>query len=168
MTAGLIYSMKTGLCRLRQISTFVQTLIQSGQLTEKAALTHPYRHVITRAVGIEQFLEVDFFEADWKLGDTLLLCSDGLTNMVSDEEIADIFKHKNSLEDQGSALLGLALEHGGKDNDHRYAWPGRRGGIQNESASFKPISIGRENRVGRDGVYLSVQSAIWRQSKRWR
>ena len=105
-----------GLVQITTDHTFVQTLIQSGQLTEKAALTHPYRHVITRAVGIEQFLEVDFFEADWKLGDTLLLCSDGLTNMVSDEEIADIFKHKNSLEDQGSALLGLALEHGGKDN----------------------------------------------------
>lgn len=96
--------------------TFVQTLLQSGQITPEAALTHPYRHVITRAVGIEQFLEVDFYEAKWRVGDTLLLCSDGLTNMVDDEEIAAHLQENTSLEQQGKALLELALAHGGKDN----------------------------------------------------
>ncbi len=107
---------RDGLVQITTDHTFVQTLIQSGQLTEEAALTHPYRHVITRAVGIEQFLEIDFFEADWTTGDTLLLCSDGLTNMVIDKEIENIFKTKGTLQSQGSALLNLALEHGGKDN----------------------------------------------------
>ena len=107
---------KEGLVQITTDHTFVQNLIQSGQLTEKAALSHPYRHVITRAVGIEQFLEVDFFEAHWTLGDTLLLCSDGLTNMVTDEQIQSQLSRKASLEEQGHALLNLALENGGQDN----------------------------------------------------
>ena len=107
---------KEGLVQITTDHTFVQTLIQSGQLSEQAALTHPYRHVITRAVGIERFLEVDFFEADWSLEDTLLLCSDGLTNMVEDQEIERILMDKDPLEKQGTALMNLALERGGKDN----------------------------------------------------
>ena len=105
-----------GLVQITTDHTFVQTLIQSGQLTEKAALTHPYRHVITRAVGIEQFLDVDFFEADWKLGDTLLLCSDGLTNMVSNEQIQQIIKTEKNLQKAAELLVETANRNGGRDN----------------------------------------------------
>lgn len=93
----------------------VQEMLDSGEITLREAENHPYRHVITRALGIAASVEVDSERLDGYVGETVLLCSDGLTNMVSSEEIAEVIKSEVS-ENVCEKLVGLAKEHGGKDN----------------------------------------------------
>ena len=61
--------------------------MRAGELSPEQARNHPNKNIITRAVGAGQKLEIDFFDEDLRKGDILLLCSDGLSNMVEDEEI---------------------------------------------------------------------------------
>ena len=79
------------------------------------AKTHPYRSVITRALGTDPIVQPDVFRVEKQDGDVWLLCSDGLYNMVEDAEISSTLE---SLRDEPAAdrLLTLALEHGGSDN----------------------------------------------------
>ncbi len=107
---------QNGLLQITTDHTFVQTLMQTGQLSPPAALTHPYRHVITRAVGIEKILDIDFYEVKWQPKDRLLLCTDGLTNMLDNQEIAEFLSMDGSLETAALALMALAMKKGGKDN----------------------------------------------------
>ena len=79
--------------KLKQISvdhSVVQNLIDNGQITESEAKSHPHRNVITRSIGTNPSVEVDFWEIEPILGDRFLLCSDGLTNELSNTEIAEI------------------------------------------------------------------------------
>ena len=104
--------------RLRQISedhSVVGEMVRSGAITEEQARTHPYRNVITRAVGTENTLRADVAEFLLNPGEVFLLCSDGLTDMATDEEIADVLAHCTP-EEAAPALIDLALQHGGRDN----------------------------------------------------
>lgn len=103
---------------LKQITmdhSIVAELLRNKVITPEAAKTHPYRNVITRAVGIDPNLEVDVFVEDKQLDDLWLVCSDGLYNMVDDESIQQTLL---DYEDEKAAdrLLELALDHGGTDN----------------------------------------------------
>lgn len=105
--------------RIRQITTdhsYVEEMIQAGRIDRETARTLPDKNIITRAVGAEDDLAVDFFRADLTDGDILLLCSDGLTNMVTDQEIARIVFSFRSLEDAADRLVLEANMAGGKDN----------------------------------------------------
>ena len=106
---------KNALEQLTEDHTFSQTFLRKGYITPEAASKHPFRHVMTQAVGqgIENILtKVEKVER----GDTFLLCSDGLHDMISDMEIKDVLSKSFALKDKCSRLVAKALEMGGKDN----------------------------------------------------
>ncbi len=97
--------------------SLVESMVKNGEIDRREAVHHPKKNVITRAIGVEESVTPDFFEIDLSPGDILLLCSDGLTNMVDEEKISDILKKKEiSLEERAKMLVELANEKGGKDN----------------------------------------------------
>ncbi len=106
--------------KIRQITedhSFVQEMVRLGELTEEEARNHPNKNVITRAVGPEKDVKVDFFDVEPLPGDKVLLCSDGLTNMVSDEQILQILNRTDlKLEEKVELLADTANKNGGKDN----------------------------------------------------
>ena len=85
------------------------------EITPEEAENHPYKHVITRAIGIVSGVDVDSNKLENYSGETILLCSDGLTTMVSLKEIENVLNTENP-EDVCEKLIELANEHGGKDN----------------------------------------------------
>ncbi|WP_225769738.1 PP2C family serine/threonine-protein phosphatase [Inquilinus sp. Marseille-Q2685] len=111
-----LYRLRDGVLRqLTRDHSYVQRLIDSGSLTPEEGRRHPGANVITRAVGASGPLELDLVEGDSRPGDVYLLCSDGLTNVVTDAEIADRLGAL-SCEQASVALLELALARGAPDN----------------------------------------------------
>jgi serine/threonine protein phosphatase PrpC len=105
------------LTQLTQDHSLVAELVRSGRLSPKEAESHPRRSVITRALGTESDVDVDVFSIRAQGGDLFLLCSDGLTSMVSDEEIASLLvAARADLGEAGKKLIGAANQAGGEDN----------------------------------------------------
>ena len=97
--------------------SLVGELIRSGKLTREEADVHPQRSVITRALGTDPDVDVDTFVVDAKPGDIYLLCSDGLSGMVSDESILSIVRdNRRDLQAAAKALIAAANRGGGDDN----------------------------------------------------
>lgn len=96
--------------------SLVNELIRTGQITKGDAEQHPRKNVLIRAVGTEETVNPDIGTVGWSDGDCLLLCSDGLTNKVSDEEMAKLFQRFEQLEEMTKELIHLANERGGEDN----------------------------------------------------
>ncbi|MBE5903111.1 MAG: Stp1/IreP family PP2C-type Ser/Thr phosphatase [Pseudobutyrivibrio sp.] len=94
----------------------VAELVRTGELDEDDARTDKRKNMITRAVGAESAIAADYFDVALKGREHILLCSDGLTNMVSDKEILSILKSADSIEDRATRLVELANSYGGKDN----------------------------------------------------
>ncbi len=104
---------------IRQITrdhSKVEELVRVGVLDREAARNHPEKNIITRAVGANDVVEADFFTVELAPEDIVLMCSDGLTNMLEDEEIRDILKGPGDLEEKAQKLIEAANAHGGKDN----------------------------------------------------
>ena len=104
---------------IRQISqdhSMVAEMVRRGVLTEEEARVHPYRNIITRALGTDETVEVDAEELDKRPGDLYLLCSDGLSEYVQNESLLYILRKHPSLEEAADVLLNMALEGGGRDN----------------------------------------------------
>lgn len=104
---------------LRQLTddhTLVNRMVKEGKLTESEARIHPHRSILTRALGVDGDLEVDVFTVDVDLGDRLLLCSDGLTSTVGDEEIRGILTAQRDPEAACDELVAAANRGGGPDN----------------------------------------------------
>lgn len=111
-----IYRLRDGqLDQITQDHSLVEELVRAGVITHEQARTHPRRNIITRALGTRGENEPDMLAADVRKGDLWLLCSDGLTGMVEDEEIRRTLC-ACSLEEAADRLLALALKAGGKDN----------------------------------------------------
>ena len=111
------YLLRDGeLSRLTRDHTLVEELVRRGELTEEEAAEHPQRSIITRALGPEPDIDVDLRSHRVQAGDVLLLCSDGLTGMISEAEIEQILEDADSLGDAGRALVAAANEAGGRDN----------------------------------------------------
>jgi protein phosphatase len=103
--------------QLTRDHTFVQGLVDLGQLSAEEAGRHPLRHVLTRALGgRSRTFEGDFQRAWLADGDQLLLCTDGLTNLVDDAAIASVLRGAPSSHEACEALVAAALEKGGRDN----------------------------------------------------
>ncbi|MGI8428061.1 MAG: Stp1/IreP family PP2C-type Ser/Thr phosphatase, partial [Solirubrobacteraceae bacterium] len=102
--------------RLTKDHTLVGALVDEGKLTEEQAAEHPQRSIITRALGPEASVEVDTWSYPVRAGDVLLLCSDGLTSMISDERIAAILSAATELRDAADDLIAGANDAGGRDN----------------------------------------------------
>ena len=112
------YLVRAGrLDQLTEDHSLVNELLKSGKLSPKEAETHPQRSVITRAVGTDPDVDVDTFAVQAQEGDVFLLCSDGLTDMVDDEEILDLLdRYHDDLDRATKALVSAANRGGGEDN----------------------------------------------------
>jgi protein phosphatase len=102
--------------RLTQDHSLVGFLIAQGKLTEEQAAEHPQRSIITRALGIEGDVEVDTWSYPVRAGDVVLLCSDGLTSMIDEKQIAAILQAEANLDRAGEGLIAAANQAGGRDN----------------------------------------------------
>lgn len=96
--------------------SLVQELVDMGTITETQAANHPKKNIITRAVGTNEYVNVDIFTIEKNEYDLFLLCSDGLTNEVSKEDIISTITFKESLEEACERLIHLAKNNGGRDN----------------------------------------------------
>ncbi len=105
-----------GLERLTSDHSLVEEMVRQGRLRPEEAETHPQRSIITRALGPEPDVQVDTLTYPARPGDVYLLCSDGLTSMVSEDEIATVLRSRSSLDQAGRELIEMANEAGGKDN----------------------------------------------------
>jgi PPM family protein phosphatase len=111
------YRLREGhLEQLTEDHSLVADLVRSGRLTPEEADTHPQRSVITRALGTDPEVDVDTFTVEAEPGDVFLLCSDGLTTMVDDEDVSQTVAGADTLEQAAKALVKAANRAGGEDN----------------------------------------------------
>ncbi|WP_028550357.1 Stp1/IreP family PP2C-type Ser/Thr phosphatase [Paenibacillus sp. UNC451MF] len=96
--------------------SLVNELVKNGQITREEATHHPRRNVLTRALGTEATIEVDIQDFTWNNGDVLLICSDGLSSLVSREQLLTLVNGAEPLEETAQKLVNEALEAGGDDN----------------------------------------------------
>jgi len=96
--------------------SLVEAMVKTGELDRNEARVHPNKNIITRALGANTYVEPDFFEVNLEEGDTVLMCSDGLTNMLEDETIERIIRENDDLETVAETLVKCANQNGGKDN----------------------------------------------------
>ncbi|MBW6409787.1 Stp1/IreP family PP2C-type Ser/Thr phosphatase [Clostridium weizhouense] len=96
--------------------SLVQELIDSGSITEEDAINHPKKNIITRALGTGRKVDVDIFPLKSNQYDLYILCSDGLTNELTNEEILSIINEENDYNNAANRLVNLAKEKGGRDN----------------------------------------------------
>ena len=104
---------------IRQITrdhSLVEEMVRMGGLDRADARNHPDKNIITRAVGAEDHVEPDFFTVELQAGDIVLMCSDGLTNMLEDEEIRMIITGARDLVEKAQRLIEAANHNGGRDN----------------------------------------------------
>lgn len=112
-----LYRMHDWLEQITVDHSLVEEMVQSGEIQKEEMRTHPNKNIITRALGTDSTVRPDYFEIKVEEGDVLLLCSDGLTNMVEDREIETILKtHREDIKLAGENLIQQANEAGGKDN----------------------------------------------------
>ena len=104
------------LAQLTTDHTWVQREVDSGRLTPSRARRHPFRHIVTRALGADGKEEPDLLAGQFEPGDLLLLCSDGLTGMIPDRQLAKILPLEIRLHDRVGMLIDLANRRGGRDN----------------------------------------------------
>ncbi len=111
-----VYRLRNGeLTRITTDHTWVEETVAAGMMTRAEAEQHPYRHVITRALGTERDVNADVFESEIQVGDQFMVCSDGVTNHVEDHQIASIMSSMSPSE-SAWRLVGDALVGGGSDN----------------------------------------------------
>lgn len=96
--------------------TLAEQMLTDGILKNDDSLVHSYNHILTRAVGVESTVAVDIFREQIKPGDWILICTDGLTDLVSDSEIASFLKSANDPEATARSLVDTAITKGGYDN----------------------------------------------------
>ena len=96
--------------------SWLQEQVDAGLLTPEQAAVSPNRNLVTRAMGVDDVALMDINELKVMPDDLFLMCSDGLSDMVSDEVIAQTLRSETSIEAQGRKLVDLANQHGGKDN----------------------------------------------------
>ena len=104
---------------LKQITedhSLVAELVKNGSITEREAMRHPQKNIITRSLGTDVSIKVDIFAIDLEKEDTIILCSDGLTNFVDDREIKEILLPARDPLESCQALVSLANKRGGYDN----------------------------------------------------
>lgn len=106
----------TGFQQLTEDHSLVNELVRSGQISKEDAENHPRKNVLLRALGTEKEVEIDTKTIMFEEGDVLLLCSDGLTNKVREEEMKAILTNGGSLDEKARSFIDLANENGGEDN----------------------------------------------------
>lgn len=102
--------------QITQDHSLVEEMVRMGGIDRESARNHPDKNIITRAIGARDYVEADFFNLELQMGDMVLLCSDGLTNMIDDGMIHRIMTNGESLKDRVEELVERANQNGGKDN----------------------------------------------------
>ncbi|MBY7143683.1 Stp1/IreP family PP2C-type Ser/Thr phosphatase [Virgibacillus sp. NKC19-3] len=110
-----LYS-ESGFNQMTEDHSLVNELVRSGQISKDDAEQHPRKNVLLRALGTEENAIAETQSVWWKHGDRVLLCSDGLTNKVSDEELASFLTTDSDINEIGKQMVELANERGGEDN----------------------------------------------------
>ncbi|MDO5293812.1 MAG: Stp1/IreP family PP2C-type Ser/Thr phosphatase [bacterium] len=113
-----LYVLNDQIKQITKDHSLVEIMVESGEINAEDARFHPNKNVVTRAIGgIDDSACADFFEVDLNEGDIVLLCSDGLSNMLGDDEILQTVNElSGNLEETGKTLIKKANDHGGKDN----------------------------------------------------
>ena len=111
-----LYIIDRDITQITKDHSLVEEMVRVGQIDRLSAMTHPDKNIITRAVGASFGINVDFFDVHLKEGDTVLMCSDGLSNMVEDEEIRMIIEAQPDLAAKAQKLVDTANARGGRDN----------------------------------------------------
>ena len=104
---------------IRQITrdhSLVEEMVRLGTITREEARNHPDKNIITRAIGASESVEADYFTVELEEGDAVLMCTDGLTNMLEDEEIRMIMSGARDIVEKAQNLVDAANQNGGKDN----------------------------------------------------
>ncbi|MBR2562400.1 MAG: Stp1/IreP family PP2C-type Ser/Thr phosphatase [Eubacterium sp.] len=110
-----LYVSSSELTQITQDHSLIAEMVRLGELTPEEGRNHPDKNIITRAVGTAEEVRIDFFDIKLESGDRILMCSDGLTNMVADERIFEILQEKEA-EESPQTLVDEANNNGGKDN----------------------------------------------------
>jgi serine/threonine protein phosphatase PrpC len=137
------------LSRLTQDHSLVEELLRQGKLTEEQAAEHPQRSIITRALGIDAEVSVDTHTYPARPGDVVLLCSDGLTSMISEKQVAAVLDAEADLDRAGERLIAEANQAGGRDNITVILF--RLEDVGGEPDAEQPTVVGLEPAAGEDG-----------------
>lgn len=112
-----LYVIREGIKQITEDHSLVEEMIKTGEIDRKDARFHPNKNIITRALGAGSAVTPDYFEVELTESDIVLMCSDGLTNMVDDKDIMDIVQaYPEELDRMAGTLVQKANENGGKDN----------------------------------------------------
>ncbi|MDQ0217126.1 Stp1/IreP family PP2C-type Ser/Thr phosphatase [Peribacillus cavernae] len=107
---------ESGFKQVTEDHSLVNELVRSGQITREDAEHHPRKNVLVRALGTEKNVDMDISTIVFEEGDVLLLCSDGLSNKVSEKEMVEIITAETNLEEKADSFIELANLYGGEDN----------------------------------------------------
>lgn len=110
------YIMNGGLRQITKDHSLVEEMVRMGEISREDARNHPDKNIITRALGAASNVEVDFFDYKIEADTGILMCSDGLTNMVEDSDIEKVLMKDEPIEEKVRTLIDKANENGGKDN----------------------------------------------------
>ncbi|MDO5382295.1 MAG: Stp1/IreP family PP2C-type Ser/Thr phosphatase [Eubacteriales bacterium] len=111
-----LYIVNDDIVQITRDHSLVEEMVQLGQINRQEARNHEKKNYITRAIGGCEDVEAEMFSVDLKKNDKILMCSDGLTNMVEDKDVLDIINKSDSIEDAARTLVDTANRNGGKDN----------------------------------------------------
>lgn len=111
-----LYLLRDELCQITRDHSLVQEMVRMGEMDADEAKFHPDKNIITRAVGAFEELQIDFFEEHVQPGDVILMCTDGLSNMVDDMDIRQIIQTGRDVVEKVQHLVETANRGGGKDN----------------------------------------------------
>ncbi|WAJ25882.1 Stp1/IreP family PP2C-type Ser/Thr phosphatase [Lacrimispora xylanolytica] len=111
-----LYLIRNQLKQITKDHSYVEELVSLGQMERGSRDYREKKNIITRAVGTEEKLEIDFFEVSLEPGDYVLMCSDGLSNMLEDAEMEEIICSELELGEKAEKLITVANDNGGKDN----------------------------------------------------
>lgn len=111
-----MYVVNQDITQITKDHSLVEEMVTMGGIDREAARNHPDKNIITRAIGVKELVLADFFAVRLEKEDKILLCTDGLTNMLKDDEIHHIIKSNEDVEVAAKALIAAANENGGRDN----------------------------------------------------
>lgn len=111
-----LYLINNEIQQITRDHSLVAEMVNMGELDKESARTHEKKNIITRAVGADSELVADYFEIEFSKGDTILMCSDGLSNMIEDSDLKKIVNNGSELSETAHRLIETANNNGGKDN----------------------------------------------------
>lgn len=111
-----LYLINNEIQQITRDHSLVEEMISLGEIDRKKARTHEKKNIITRAIGVDSDVVADFFEIEYSKGDLIMMCTDGLSNMIEDEEIKKVVNEGDQIQNIVEDLIKLANKNGGKDN----------------------------------------------------